>query len=105
MVPKALTLVAVVGAASTTLVPQADAAPRSERSAKNQSVKPTIRHRPHYRSYRHRDSARSAFGYRNHPWPDPSFDRSGRPYRPNFYSPCTVDLGYGRFASCDSWND
>ena len=32
---------------------------------------------------------------------DPSFDPSGRPYRPNIYSPCTIDLGYGRFTSCD----
>lgn len=40
-----------------------------------------------------------------HPWPDPSLDRNGRPYKPNFYDPCTVDLGYGRFASCDSWDN
>ncbi len=32
---------------------------------------------------------------------DPSFDPSGRPYRPSVYSPCQIDLGYGRFTSCD----
>ena len=32
---------------------------------------------------------------------DPSFGPSGRPYRPSVYSPCTIDLGYGRFTSCD----
>jgi hypothetical protein len=32
---------------------------------------------------------------------DPSFGPSGRPYRPNVYTNCAVDLGYGRFASCD----
>lgn len=32
---------------------------------------------------------------------DPSFSPYGRPYRPNIYSPCTIDLGYGRFTSCD----
>ena len=43
---------------------------------------------------------RTAFGqYRS----DPSFDPSGRPWRPNFYAPCTEDLGYGRFKSCDSF--
>jgi hypothetical protein len=40
-------------------------------------------------------------GYRAYGAADPSFDRYGRPYRPQFYSPCTVDLGYGRFARCD----
>ena len=36
-------------------------------------------------------------------WPDPSLAPDGRPYR-NPYPPgtCTTDLGYGRFASCDS---
>ncbi|ARQ02123.1 hypothetical protein [Pseudorhodoplanes sinuspersici] len=32
---------------------------------------------------------------------DPSFSPSGRRYRPSVYSPCTIDLGYGRFTSCD----
>lgn len=32
---------------------------------------------------------------------DPSFTPSGRRYRPSVYSPCTIDLGYGRFTSCD----
>jgi hypothetical protein len=32
---------------------------------------------------------------------DPSFDPYGRPWRPNFYSNCYEDLGYGRFRSCD----
>lgn len=44
--------------------------------------------------------ARGAFGrYRS----DPSFDPYGRPWRPNFYSTCTEDLGYGRFKSCNSF--
>jgi hypothetical protein len=32
---------------------------------------------------------------------DPSFDPYGRPWRPNFYSNCYEDLGYGRFRACD----
>lgn len=36
------------------------------------------------------------------PFADPSFDPSGRPYQPNVYTPCTIDLGYGRFTSCDA---
>ena len=32
---------------------------------------------------------------------DPSFNPWGRAYRPSVYSPCTIDLGYGRFTSCD----
>jgi hypothetical protein len=33
---------------------------------------------------------------------DPSFDRSGRPYRPPPGLSCPVDLGYGRWGSCDT---
>ena len=40
--------------------------------------------------------------YRSSGFADPSFDQNGRPYRPSFYAPCTVDLGYGRFESCDT---
>lgn len=77
------------------------AAPKDEPSAKNHRVqKQQVRQKPD-RSLRHRPAVRA----QNHPWPDPSFDRSGRPYRPNFYSPCTVDLGYGRFTDCNSWSD
>ena len=79
------------------------AAPKGEPSAKNQRVQKQVRHK-HERSLRHRRAVPAA-RVQNHPWPDPSLDRSGRPYRPNFYSPCTVDLGYGRFADCNSWND
>lgn len=32
---------------------------------------------------------------------DPSFDQNGRPYRNPFPGQCMVDLGYGRFESCD----
>lgn len=32
---------------------------------------------------------------------DPSFDQDGRPYRNPFPGQCMVDLGYGRFESCD----
>ena len=41
-------------------------------------------------------------GYVRHPWMDPSFGPDGRPY-PNPYPPnvCSIDLGYGRFSSCD----
>ena len=41
------------------------------------------------------------YGYRRSYAADPSFGPSGRPYRPSVYSPCTIDLGYGRFTSCD----
>lgn len=32
---------------------------------------------------------------------DPSFDQNGRPYRPPPGFGCAIDLGYGRFESCD----
>jgi hypothetical protein len=32
---------------------------------------------------------------------DPSFDRYGRPYQPPPGLACPVDLGYGRWGSCD----
>ena len=32
---------------------------------------------------------------------DPSFDQSGRPYQPPPGLACPVDLGYGRWGSCD----
>jgi hypothetical protein len=38
------------------------------------------------------------FGWRG---ADPSFDQDGRPYRNPFPGQCMVDLGYGRFESCD----
>lgn len=33
---------------------------------------------------------------------DPSFDRNGRPYQPPPGLSCPVDLGYGRWASCNT---
>jgi hypothetical protein len=33
---------------------------------------------------------------------DPSFDQYGRPYRPPPGLDCPIDLGYGRWASCNS---
>lgn len=32
---------------------------------------------------------------------DPSFDAYGRPYRPPSHIRCPIDLGYGRWTSCD----
>jgi hypothetical protein len=32
---------------------------------------------------------------------DPSFDAQGRPYRPPPGLSCPIDLGYGRWASCN----
>jgi hypothetical protein len=32
---------------------------------------------------------------------DPSFDQNGRPYQPPPGLACPVDLGYGRWGSCD----
>ena len=32
---------------------------------------------------------------------DPSFDQDGRPYRNPFPDQCMVDLGYGRWESCN----
>ena len=32
---------------------------------------------------------------------DPSFDSKGRPYRPPPGLSCPIDLGYGRWASCN----
>jgi hypothetical protein len=102
---KSLFIAALIGAAPLWLSLEAGAAPKSEQALKNQRAQKSAQNNQNKRAVRPSRPARGAFAYRNHPWPDPSFDRSGRPYRPNFYSPCTVDLGYGRFASCDSWND
>ncbi|MGD9922089.1 MAG: hypothetical protein AB7V13_11670 [Pseudorhodoplanes sp.] len=33
---------------------------------------------------------------------DPSFDQHGRPYRPPPGLSCPIDLGYGRWTSCDN---
>jgi hypothetical protein len=59
----------------------------------------------HVRYYngRHYNGHRYGYApaYRRSYAADPSFSPSGRPYRPNIYSPCTIDLGYGRFTSCD----
>jgi hypothetical protein len=43
------------------------------------------------------------YSYQSYGWrpADPSFDRDGRPYRNPFPGQCMVDLGYGRFESCD----
>lgn len=81
------------------------AAPKGEPSGKFKRAQKLAGQHERERASRYRRSAPAPRAARNHPWPDPSFDRSGRPYRPNFYSPCTVDLGYGRFADCNSWND
>ena len=57
------------------------------------------------RGYVDNDYRSSAYGwgggYRNSYAADPSFAPNGRPYRPSVYSPCQIDLGYGRFTSCD----
>jgi hypothetical protein len=39
-----------------------------------------------------------AYGWRP---ADPSFDQDGRPYRNPFPGQCMVDLGYGRWESCN----
>jgi len=84
-------------------------APASAASKRDASNKHRVHKQERHKVPRHASRARPmapvGTAYRNLPWADPSFDRNGRPYRPNFYSPCTVDLGYGRFASCDSWDD
>jgi hypothetical protein len=104
MIPQAL-LVAALTCAAPLAFGSALAAPKQEPSVSGQRVQQHVRQKQG-RAHSHRNRAMpAARAYRNHPWPDPSFDRNGRPYRPNFYSPCTVDLGYGRFASCDAWND
>jgi hypothetical protein len=46
----------------------------------------------------HEDYQRPYYGWRA---ADPSFDQNGRPYRNPFPGQCMVDLGYGRFESCD----
>lgn len=102
---KTAVLAAALICASPLAFGSALAAPKGEPSAKSQRAQKQIRHKQE-RAARHRHpTGPAARAAGNHPWPDPSFDRSGRPYRPNFYSPCTVDLGYGRFADCNSWND
>lgn len=40
-----------------------------------------------------------AYGWRG---ADPSFDQQGRLYRPPSYLDCPVDLGYGRWESCNT---
>jgi hypothetical protein len=43
------------------------------------------------------------YPYQRYGWrpADPSFDQDGRPYRNPFPGQCMVDLGYGRWESCD----
>lgn len=62
------------------------------------SAKKKAKHVRTYNGYRYGGYAPS---YRRSFAADPSFDPSGRPYRPNVYTPCAIDLGYGRFTSCD----
>ena len=67
------------------------------------SAKKKSNHVWSYNGYRYNGYRHGWYGpsYRRSYAADPSFDPSGRPYRPTVNSPCTVDLGYGRFASCD----
>lgn len=62
-------------------------------AAKKQKRKQTVTVSPDYPNYPSYWS-----GWRP---ADPSFDRDGRPYRNPFPGQCMVDLGYGRFESCD----
>ncbi|HWV54626.1 hypothetical protein [Pseudorhodoplanes sp.] len=101
MALKALVAAATVLGLAASIGP-VSAAPRGDAVSKSERVKKPVRHQQ--RVIRHPQAA-PAFAHRQLPWADPSFDRNGRPYRPNVYYPCTVDLGYGRFASCDTWND
>lgn len=98
---KSLVAMSLIGALPLVVTPVL-AAPGDGVSKHQRVQKQKVRQGPAVRSHQ---SAPARSAYRNHAWPDPSFDRSGRPYRPNFYSPCTVDLGYGRFADCNSWNN
>ena len=92
-----LTLLTVAGAvllatpaAAAPLADQAVMAPTHELSAAKRKYK--VRHAyvaPPRRVYR---------GFA-----DPSFDEYGRPYRPPSYISCPVDLGYGRWGSCNTW--
>jgi len=59
-------------------------------AAKKQKHKRAVTAYPDYPPYR--------YGWRG---PDPSFDQYGRPYRNPFPGQCMVDLGYGRWESCD----
>ena len=83
-------LVAALICTSAFAVGHASAASKGEVSIKSHRAQKQIRHQ-----LVGMPRVPVATAYRNHPWPDPSFDRNGRPYKPNFYSPCTVDLGYG----------
>lgn len=73
------------------------AAAATDFSAKKQARKKrqTVRRAPPPVEYR---AGFRAFGA------DPSFDPYGRPYRPPSYLSCPVDLGYGRWTSCDRDN-
>jgi hypothetical protein len=81
------------------------AASKGETAANSQRAQKQVRHQRHQPVIRHRQPAPVAKAHRNHFWPDPSFDRNGRPYKPNVLYPCMIDLGYGRFGTCDSWNE
>jgi hypothetical protein len=100
----ALLAAALICASPLSLGP-AVAASKGEAVAKSQRAQKQVRQKGHHRVIRHRHPAPVATAQRNRFWPDPSFDRNGRPYKPNVHYPCMVDLGYGRFGTCDSFNE
>lgn len=95
----------VVASVFTFIVPMAYAAPASATHKPHAADFSAAKKKPH--QTRNYNGAYRAYGqgyapaYRRPYAADPSFDPYGRPYQPNVYSPCTIDLGYGRFTSCD----
>lgn len=60
-------------------------------AAKKQKRKQTVVVQPDYHPF-------FPFGWRA---ADPSFDQYGRPYQNPYPGQCMIDLGYGRWESCD----
>ena len=74
--------------------------PAPEISSAATKTKPAKRAKPKQRRQTQPVPAPRAgpFGWRP---ADPSFDQQGRPYRPPPGLACPIDLGYGRWASCN----
>jgi hypothetical protein len=94
----AMTLAGAFAIAGLSLAP-AQAIQTSHDHSEFSSANKRSKHVRHYNGRRYGGNYGPA--YRRSYAADPSFSPSGRPYRPSVYSPCTIDLGYGRFTSCD----
>lgn len=87
----------IIGAASAG-APLASDGPEISSAAKTKQVQKPNKAKPRPRALAARAPQPATFGWRP---ADPSFDRQGRRYQPPPGLSCPVDLGYGRWASCN----